>query len=351
MWKYFLILGLLPTVVAGYLFWASHREQNMQQVVSGPVVVEASTIGDSLEIRSKKMETDVEKTQGLSQPSDTDSTSEPEMTDRDKKIAALEKTPEYAAFLEKKSGSLYDLLDFYASHGIEVDKNAYHVLFDRIFKENFPGETPASVEPKLRQELINRLNAITPDDDFDVVMDFIDVVMDFIVDEKHSAWGSLYFETDSVAYSNWVMGILNNDQSTAAEPVIVETVSNILPTENGSSNARSLDDIATTFSEQPAIPSTEPPVLEAGDVVIESGADIDAEFRELIESTHPEASKLTTLVEFEKRLRESFSPNRFNAAIQTLNRYGPEDGLRRLKASDPEVAKYFERFIQAEQEN
>ena len=344
MWKCFLILGLLLTVVAGYLFWASHREQNMQQVVPGPVAVEEPTIGDSPEIRSKKMETDVEKTQEFSQPSDTDSTSEPEMTDRDKKIAALEKTPEYAAFLEKKSGSLYDLLDFYASHGIEVDKNAYHVLFNRIFKENFPGETPASVEPKLQQKLINRLNAIATDDD-------LDVVMDFIVDDKHSAWGSLYFETDSVAYSNWVMGILNNHQSTAAESVIVETGPNILPTEGGSSNARSSDDIATTSSEQRPIPSTEPPVLEASDVLIESGTDIDAEFRELLESTLPEAPKLTTFVEFEKRLRESFSPNRFNAAMQTLNRYGPEDGLRRLKASDPEVAKHFERFIQAEQEN
>lgn len=91
--------------------------------------------------------------------------------------------------------------------------------------------------------------------------------------------------------------------------------------------------------------------IEAGDVLIESGTDIDAEFRELIESTLPEAPKLTTLVEFEKRLHESFSPNRFNAAMQTLNRYGPEDGLRRLKASDPEVAKHFERFIEAEQEN
>ncbi len=344
MWKGFLILGLLLTVVAGYLFWASHREQNMQQVVPGSATVEERTIGDSPEIRTKKIETDVQKTQELSQPLDPDSTSEPEMTDRDKKIAALEKTPEYAAFLEKKSGSLYDLLDFYASHGIEVDKNAYHVLFDRIFKENFPGETPASVEPKLRQKLINRLSASDTDDD-------LYVVMDFIVDEKHSAWGSLHFETDSVAYSNWVMGVLNNHQSTAAEPVIVETVPNILPTEGGSSNARSLDDIGATSSEQRPIPSTEPPVLEAGDVLTESGTDIDAEFRELIESTLSEAPKLPTSVEFEKRLRESFSPNRFNAAMQTLNRYGLKDGLRRLKASDPEVGKHFERFIQAEQEN
>lgn len=47
--------------------------------------------------------------------------------------------------------------------------------------------------------------------------------------------------------------------------------------------------------------------------------------------------------DFQKALRQRFSPDRFNTAMQTLNRYGPEEGLRRLKASDPEVAKYIER--------
>ena len=347
MWKRFLILGLLLTVGTGYFFWASHHKQRMQQVVPSAVTVEESTTRDDMEVGSQKMATDAEKTQELSQPSDTDNTAEPEMTDRDKKIAALEKTPEYAEFLETGGNSLYDLLGFYASHGIEVDKNVYHVLFDRIFKENFPGETPMSAEPKLRQELVNRLNASDTDDD-------LDVVVDFIVEEKHSAWGSLYFETDSVAYSNWVMGVLNEHQSTVADPVVVETEPTILPTEtteSGAANERLLDDIPTASSEQPSLLSTEPPVLEAGDVLTESGTDIDAEFRKLIESTLPEAPILPTLVEFEKSLRENFSPNRFNSAIQTLNRYGPEDGLRRLKASDPEVAKHFERLIQVEQEN
>ena len=47
--------------------------------------------------------------------------------------------------------------------------------------------------------------------------------------------------------------------------------------------------------------------------------------------------------DFQTALRQRFSPERFNTAMQTLNRYGPEEGLRRLKASDPEVAKYIER--------
>ena len=39
-------------------------------------------------------------------------------------------------------------------------------------------------------------------------------------------------------------------------------------------------------------------------------------------------------------LREDFSPDRFTRAIETLNRYGPMDGLRRLAEEDSEIAAY-----------
>ena len=55
---------------------------------------------------------------------------------------------------------------------------------------------------------------------------------------------------------------------------------------------------------------------------------------------------LATDAEVEVSLREHFSPQRFNNAILTLDQYGPEEGLRRIKRSDPEVAKHIERLIQ-----
>ena len=41
-----------------------------------------------------------------------------------------------------------------------------------------------------------------------------------------------------------------------------------------------------------------------------------------------------------------FTPQQLNTALQIINRYGPEEGLRRIKESDPAVAKHLERFIQ-----
>ena len=40
-----------------------------------------------------------------------------------------------------------------------------------------------------------------------------------------------------------------------------------------------------------------------------------------------------------------FSPERLNRAMETLNRYGPEEGIRRLQKEDPEIAKQIGRLI------
>lgn len=57
----------------------------------------------------------------------------------------------------------------------------------------------------------------------------------------------------------------------------------------------------------------------------------------------PSAPALPTEEELEATLREHFSKDRFNRAIDTLERYGEEEGFRRLQEDDPEVARQIER--------
>ncbi len=45
---------------------------------------------------------------------------------------------------------------------------------------------------------------------------------------------------------------------------------------------------------------------------------------------------------FEASLKERFSSERFEQAMSTLDRHGPEEGLRRLRESDPELARQIE---------
>lgn len=54
----------------------------------------------------------------------------------------------------------------------------------------------------------------------------------------------------------------------------------------------------------------------------------------------PEPPNMESL---EATLREQFSPERFEHAMDTLERYGPEEGLRRLRENDPEIAKQVEK--------
>ena len=71
---------------------------------------------------------------------------------------------------------------------------------------------------------------------------------------------------------------------------------------------------------------------------------------ELLRTLFPDVPELPTETNIENVLRQQFSPQRLNAAVQMLRQYGPEDGLRRLKASDPEIAIQVEQFIQRNKE-
>ena len=65
----------------------------------------------------------------------------------------------------------------------------------------------------------------------------------------------------------------------------------------------------------------------------------------------PELPELPSEERLKTALSEQFSVERFNRAIQTLKHYGPKEGLRRLKVSDPEAAKRIESVLLSPQEN
>ena len=66
---------------------------------------------------------------------------------------------------------------------------------------------------------------------------------------------------------------------------------------------------------------------------------------QFLEALETEIPAFPTDAGLETVLWERFSPERFGSAKQTLRRYGPEEGLRRLRASDPEVATHIQRFL------
>ena len=326
MWKHFVIFGLLFTMIMGYVFWRTHLEEDTVPV---PAAVEGQSRpeGPSKAQRLKQMarEGHIE--------------GQPISDYRRKKLAIMD-TPEYKAFLETGSRSLYETLDFFASQGLEVDKIAFSEVFDRKFQEHFPGETPASAEPQVRQELIDRLEENDAED-------HLQVAMKFVAEERYNAWGSLYFETDDAAFGKWAFDTLKNYHQPTASPPIVETEGTASTTEP----LTPVDALSGDF------PTAESSVAPADDIFAESDIDVDAEIQRLLDSLVSDTFEFPTeidlersLVEFEENPDERFSSKRFNAALKTLSSYGPEEGFQRLKESDPEFATHMERYIQGKAE-
>lgn len=59
--------------------------------------------------------------------------------------------------------------------------------------------------------------------------------------------------------------------------------------------------------------------------------------------------ELPTAESLETGLREQLSPERFTRAMSLLNRYGPQEGLQRLKETDPALASQIETRLQSRQ--
>ena len=64
----------------------------------------------------------------------------------------------------------------------------------------------------------------------------------------------------------------------------------------------------------------------------------------VVTQVSPELPAFPIEQELEMSLRERFSSERYDRAIATLDRYGPEEGVRRLREDDPEIAEQVERY-------
>ena len=76
---------------------------------------------------------------------------------------------------------------------------------------------------------------------------------------------------------------------------------------------------------------------EALERATKSDTEIEAELEKQLTPEPPMAAGIET------QLSERFAPERLEKAREVLERYGPEEGMRRLREDDPEVATQFER--------
>ena len=232
-----------------------------------------------------------------------------------------------------------------AAHGltefaeIDFDKimaDAYNFAIQEYQAAN-PGKDPKDEDEAMARRIGEMLKNADP----------VYGIMEVTQDREFSLWMAARFKGDQAAASEWLMQVMKGSVSTDSAnsipaPTNFEFPDGFLsdipadePTEQApfvEPEPSLSDPIPTSVREKSTIPDPENSSATAPTV----------EPDEVLTEMSPEPPTLPTEETLETALREQFSPERFERAMSTLERYGPEEGLRRLRENDPEIAKQVE---------
>ena len=309
---------------------------------------------------------------------------------------------EFREFL-KTNPTLEERFHFLSDRGIgDLPRNLNMLLF----RKSFPTGEPADFEPEMHQKLTqmlitggvvpipteppqitSRAQALTPEeidhiggllDQYGIEetvhrlqasdpalaevvqyrienaparMEVQEIIREFWADKRTFHWQMGYFkgnisgEGGSYEWSQEVLAQVASPR--AAEPAFTETSDQLSPIQDERFDVQGVPaGMEPTDYEEPSLPTAPP----AADLEQEIPDDVGSEEVVNLAEMFTEFSKQFTEESFETTLREKFSPKRLEKSMQLLNRYGPKEGLRRLKESDPEVAKQVERHIRKAKE-
>jgi hypothetical protein len=247
---------------------------------------------------------------------------------------------ESEAFKERvqNGATLNDLTNFLAGNGMSSLKDLMH----QPFRELFPNGDPADYEPEMREKL---KSLIIKNGGYDP-----DVFATFLEDKRAFAWHQAHFGADFMLSQpdinsgfDWFKEVkaeaLHAINTTVPNPVLEDY------TLDPQMETPRVDTSADTNAPQELLEQESRDAVKDSESV-ETPGTVPVELPQV-----RSVLELPTNESLEKNLQDSFSPARFNKAIEILNRYGPKEGLRRLKESDPKIATRLERLIQSHQEN
>lgn len=264
-----------------------------------------------------------------------------------KRAFELVTSQEYLEFIQTKP-SIREEDEFWAKHGFFRDPDR----FLKAFREQFPTGEPEDFEPEMRRKYAELFKGLTEENGMEMVLT---QYPKFIRDPRNRAWMKGYFNRDGNVAA-WTSSIQQDILDANSQNGTVEQ-------EHRRTDSSFPDELDTFLD-----------MFEQDDVTEEMNLQRDVNVSDVFEEGTPsempnsrpeppniitvdalEPPELPTDESVEKQLRahfdpERFSPQRLSAAMQTLNRYGPEGGIRRLKATDPEIAEYVKRTLRKQQE-
>lgn len=400
---FFILIGIAVFGFGSYTFWNATRPQSSET----QKVDKVTRISDATRETSKqppRVPEETSKTQHRSFSAaerlefvkslfSVEQLAKPEA----KRIFKLLESEEYQTF-SATNPTLEERFNFLADRGADVPRN----LNMKLFRESFPTGEPIDFEAEMRQklsqmfinaglteveetpaEILKHFETLSPEDieyataildeygdeegrhrlqESDPAIAVLmrkqqeyekaaEVLREFRADLRNLHWEMAFFQGQfgKNGSGSWVIDILTNISTPAAEPAFMETPEMSFPTQNEMSDEPVVPEVIAPQNNEES-PRLEVPSASELEHAIQDNAKLEGDLIETFTPSELERSELLTKERFETTLRERFSPERFNRAMQTLNRYGPKEGLRRLKDEDPEVAKQVERLLQRQHE-
>lgn len=226
----------------------------------------------------------------------------------------------------------------------EVQDIDFTNYFQNVFQKYFPGKVPSDLDTQMKEKFILSMRG----------RGYEKATKEFTKDPKNIVWLTARFDPIpdmGEALGKWSERLIADEFGDKTIDEILGVPSMISkPVGGEQSTSAPITEIRRDKEAQDAI--LQKPVETSQRYNIKGNMQpISPEnMKQDLAKIEPELLKSLTHQDFENFLREQpnserFSLQRFNNAMQTLNRYGSKEGLRKLKELDPVVATQIERFI------
>jgi|GEM_PF-1407919 len=330
---------LIGVVLIAAIVWCVCRPREM-----GPVTKYKTTPIDTLKNRESAADREGSTRRGRDRARMADDTSPPsrhadapetQMRVQQRLDAAMASSA-YAEYTRKQSERLgFNIVlwwEFLEASGITHNGR---ILQAEAFETHFPeGGSYADYQPMMEQAVAEMFLE-------DPSLSVLDVLQRFNATPSNRVWRFGYFNGYEGEYE-WGQRI-QRDAATIVANAARQHVPSPSPSHVSETAGLSRDVVEAVRPPEgfaSDLPEEMPP-FEERETLPESFEALETQFFQALEMERP---AIPTDAGLETVLRERFSPDRFGRAAETLRRYGPEEGLRRLRASDPEVATHIQRF-------
>ncbi len=277
-------------------------------------------------------------------------------TQERQKMLEVMNSPEYLKYMKnalEKGYRFRHSAEFWESHGFPLERD--------MFKDAFRKEFPTGV-PEMRLKMANLFLSQEPVDLTNpsaAALQRQEVFLKFIKEEgRNIGWlgGQFGIDLDGAMLAGWEEGsestpafVWITDVQRHAASIVAAAETTGVDTPEAQVSAPSWD--MSSVMESPSASDSEmsvplPPLDTSTDAEIEAAT--RPQPLDMPQNHRPDMPG-EIQSNLEASLKSQFSPEQFDRAMSTLEQYGPEEGLRRLRQSDPDFAKQVEQHRNREE--